>query len=46
MGPIMPQLLVMRCVARGGRWVREWKNHGQRRSIFRCRQEKELKITS
>jgi hypothetical protein len=32
----MPQLLVMRCVARG-RPYPEWKNQRQRRIIFRCR---------
>ena len=36
MGPIMPQLLVMRCVGRG-RSIPQWKNHRQRRIIFRCR---------
>jgi hypothetical protein len=45
MGPIMPQLLVMRCVARG-RSYPEWKNQRQRRIIFRCRWEKGPKINS
>jgi hypothetical protein len=33
MGRIMPQLLVVRCVARR-RPVRGWKNHRQERIIF------------
>jgi hypothetical protein len=45
MGPIMPQLLVMRCVVRS-RLFPEWKNHRQRRIIFRCRWEKGPKTNS
>ena len=42
MGPIMPQLLVMRCVARG-RPHPEWKNLRQRRIILRCGEERARK---
>jgi len=41
----MPQLLVMRCVARG-RPVPEWKNQRQKRIIFLCRSEKGPEINS